>query len=254
VRRRPPTLVALGLVSLWLALAGTPASSAAGPVLPSGFRDTVLPFEGLQAGEGIEEPTAFRFAPGGKVFVGEKSGKILVYDSLADHTPTLFADLRTEVYNANDRGLLGLAVDPEFTTGRPYVYALFAYDAPPGEEPPFWGKAGEDGDHCPDPPGADSDGCVIQGRLTRLTANLATDQMVSEQPLVTDWCQQFSSHSVGDLQFDAEGDLWASGGEGASWENADYGQFGEPRNPCGDPPPIPAGGSPQGLGGSPNWP
>ncbi len=138
-------LAVLGVVALWPAEGLALSSAAADPVLPSGFRDTVLPFEGLQAGEGIEEPTALRFAPNGKVFVGEKSGKILVYDSLADHTPTLFADLRTEVYNANDRGLLGLALDPEFSTGRPYVYALYAYDAPPGEEPPFWGKAGEDG-------------------------------------------------------------------------------------------------------------
>ncbi len=54
--------------------------------------------------------------------------------------------------------------------------------------------------------------------------------------MVTGWCQQFSSHSIGDLQFDSEGNLWASGGEGASFESADFGQYGEPLNPCGDPP------------------
>jgi glucose/arabinose dehydrogenase len=221
--------------ALW-ASAGWVSVAGAEPVLPSGFRDSVLPFEGLTPGEGLEEPTAVRFAPDGKVFVAEKSGKILVFASLSDSTPTLFADLRTEVYNANDRGLLGLALDPQFSNAHPYVYVLYAYDAPPGEEPPYWGEAGQDGDDCPDPPGANTDGCVIQGRLSRLTANLATDQMVSEEPLITNWCQQFSSHSVGDLQFDAEGNLWASGGEGASFENVDYGQFGEPLNPCGDPP------------------
>jgi glucose/arabinose dehydrogenase len=219
----------------------TATKATAEPKLPSGFQDAIVPFEGLKPGEGLQEPAAVRFAPGGKVFVAEKSGKILVYDSLADKTPTLFADLRTEVYNANDRGLLGIALDPQFSVAHPYVYVLYAYDAPPGEEAPFWGNEEEDGDECPDPPGANTDGCVIQGRLSRLTANLGTDKSVHEEPMITDWCQQFSSHSVGDLQFDSEGNLWASGGEGASFESADFGQYGAPLNPCGDPP--------EGIGG-----
>jgi len=240
--RRVLSLVSAGL---WLVAAWAAPGALGAPVLPSGFRDTVLPFEGLQAGQGIEEPTVFRFAPDGRVFVGEKSGKILAYDSLADHTPTLFADLRTEVYNGNDRGLLGLALDPEFDEGRPYVYVLYAYDHQLGEAapPPRWGTPGEDGDGCPDPPGVETNGCVISGRLSRLTANLATGKSTGETPLVTDWCQQFSSHSVGDLQFDAEGNLWASGGEGASFTKVDWGQYGFPQvNPCADPPSNVAGG------------
>ena len=228
------------VATLLACLGGIAAGSAAAePVLPSGFQDTVVPFEGLQAGQGIEEPTVFRFAPDGKVFVGEKSGKILVYASLADHTPTLFADLRTEVYNGNDRGLLGLALDPQFSEAHPYVYVLYAYDHELGEAapPPRWGNPGEDGDGCPEPPGVETDGCVISGRLSRLTANLTTDKSTEEKPLITDWCQQFSSHSVGNLEFDAEGNLWASGGEGASFTKVDWGQYGFPQvNPCGDPP------------------
>lgn len=198
-----------------------------------------MPFEGLTPGQGIEEPTAIRFAPNGLVFVAEKSGKILIYNGVADKSPTLFADLRTEVYNANDRGLLGLALDPNFSAAHPYLYVLYAYDHQLGEEapPPRWGNPEEDGDGCPEPPGANTNGCVISGRLSRLTADLTTDRSIAEEPLITDWCQQFSSHSVGDLQFDSEGNLWASGGDGASFENADYGQFGFPqKNPCDDPP------------------
>jgi glucose/arabinose dehydrogenase len=232
-------LAITGSIALWLAFGSMLSSAAAAPVLPSGFQDSVMPFEGLTPGQGLEEPTAFRFAPDGKVFVAEKSGKILVYDSLADHTPTLFADLRTEVYNANDRGLLGLALDPKFDEGHPYVYVLYAYDHQLGEEapPPRWGNPDEDGDGCPEPPGANTDGCVISGRLSRLTANLATDKETEEKPLITDWCQQFSSHSVGDLQFDSKGNLWVSGGEGAAFNKVDWGQYGYPQvNPCGDPP------------------
>jgi glucose/arabinose dehydrogenase len=245
VRRAFAALAIAGPAALWLVFAGTLSSAAAAPALPSGFRDTVVPFEGLQAGQGIEEPTVLRFAPGGKVFVGEKSGKILVYDSLADHTPTLFADLRTEVYNGNDRGLLGLAIDPQFSEAHPYVYVLYAYDHALGEAapPPKWGNPGEDGDGCPEPPGVESDGCVISGRLSRLTADLSTDKSVAEKPLITDWCQQFSSHSVGDLLFGSEGNLWASGGEGASFTKVDWGQYGYPEvNPCADPPSNVVGG------------
>ena len=38
------------------------------------------------------------------------------------------------------------------------------------------------------------------------------------------------------MQFGADGFLYASGGDGASFNFADYGQDGSPVNPCGDPP------------------
>jgi glucose/arabinose dehydrogenase len=53
----------------------------------------------------------------------------------------------------------------------------------------------------------------------------------SERVLVEDWCQQFPSHSVGDLAFGADGALYVSGGDGASFNYVDHGQTG---NPCGD--------------------
>ena len=92
-------LAALVLLPLFPSLAG------ADPALPQGFQDT-------EVFKGLEQPTAVRFAPNGMVFVAEKAGKILVYENLEDETPELFKDLRTEVYNHADRGLLGLAVDP----------------------------------------------------------------------------------------------------------------------------------------------
>ena len=54
--------------------------------------------------------------------------------------------------------------------------------------------------------------------------------------LIEDWCQQYPSHSIGDLEFGADGALYVTGGDGASFNYADYGQSGNPRNPCGDPP------------------
>jgi glucose/arabinose dehydrogenase len=215
------------------------APAASGSSLPSGFRDDVVLPE-------LPEPTALRFASDGRVFVAEKAGRITVFDSLDDTTATVFADLRTQVYNAADRGLLGLALDPDFPQ-QPYVYALYSYDHVLGEagEAPKWGEPDEDGDACPKPGGTDVDECPISGRLVRLTADEggAGDHAVengdgeaAEQVLVEGWCQQFSSHSIGDLRFDSGGALYASGGDGASFYNPDYGQFGWPQtNQCGDP-------------------
>src|SRR6185369_7308632 len=201
--------------------------------LPSGFQDSVV-FSGLT------QPTAFKFASDGRVFVAEKSGLIKVFANLTDPTPTIFADLRTNVHNYWDRGLLGLALDPNFPT-TPYVYILYTLDAAPGGTPPRWGTPGATSDNCPDPPGGNTNGCVVGGRLSKLQAS-GNVMVGTEQVLLENWCQQFPSHSIGSLVFGADGALYVSGGEGASFTFVDYGQTGSPLNPCGDPP-VAVGGT-----------
>src|SRR6185369_4305257 len=140
-------------------------------------------------------------------------------------------------------GLLGLAVDPNFATNK-YVYVLYAHDAAIGGTAPRWGTPNATSDPCPTPPGATTDGCVISGHLSRLTA-VGDDWTASEQVLIEDWCQQFPSHSIGALAFGADGMLYMSAGEGSNFDNYDWGQWGgtsgsppyiTPANPCGDPP------------------
>jgi uncharacterized repeat protein (TIGR01451 family) len=211
-------LLALAALLALLAIGGSGANA-----LPQGFQETQLPFTTLV------NPTAIRFAADGRIFVAEKSGRIKVFSNLNDSTPDLFADLSANVHNFWDRGMLGLALDPGFTTGRPYVYVLYTFDAPIGGSPPTWG------DTCPTPPGPTGDGCVVSARLSRLTAN--GNQMTGpEQVLINDWCQQYPSHSIGSLAFGGDGALYVSGGDGASFNFADWGQDGNPLNPCGDPP------------------
>ena len=213
-----------------LAPAGSPPpapESAQAATVPAGFQEEIV-FSGLT------EPTAVRFSPDGRVFVAEKSGIVKVFDNLSDTTPTVFADLRTQVHNFWDRGLLGLALAPNFPTD-PWVYVLYTFDAAIGGTAPRWGSVGGTSDGCPTPPGPTADGCVVSGRLSRLQAsgNVAVG---SEQVLVEDWCQQYPSHSTGSMAFGADGALYVSGGDGASFNFVDYGQDGAPVNPCGDPP------------------
>jgi glucose/arabinose dehydrogenase/PKD repeat protein len=199
---------------------------AAASTLPTGFRDSVVL-------SGLTNPTVLQFAPDGRIFVGQKNGVIKVFQSLTDTNPVTFADLSTQVDDYWDRGLLGLALPPNFPTS-PYVYVLYAYDAPIGGTAPTWNDA------CPTQPGATTDGCLVSARLSRLQIN-GNVMTGSEQVLINDWCQQFPSHSIGTLLFGRDGYLYASGGDGASFNNVDYGQYGatyagDQANPCGDPP------------------
>ncbi len=193
--------------------------------LPSGFRDEV-------AVTGLDYPSNIAFAPDGKVFVTERTGTIQLLDNENDTTPTLVADLSSKVYNGGDRGLLGVAVHPNFPA-TPYVYVAYSYDGVIGGPFPKWGVAGKLWETCP--AAQEATGCVIAGRVSRLT--FANGVLGNELVLVEDWCNQFLSHTVGDLAFGADGYLYATGGDGANYLTSDYGQFG---NLCGDPP-LPAG-------------
>jgi len=202
--------------------------------LPSGFAESIV-FSGLT------NPTNIEFAADGRIFVAEKSGVIKVYDNVNDTTPTSFSVLPPNVHNYWDRGLLGLTLDPSLTNpslpSRPWVYVLYTYDHILGTTTtPRWG------DTCPTPPGPTTDGCVVSGRLSRFTVS-GTTISGPETVLIEDWCQQFPSHSQGNLAFGPDGALYVSSGDGASFNVADYGQLGgssgtpppTAQNPCSDP-------------------
>jgi glucose/arabinose dehydrogenase len=125
-------------VAAAVAIGATPASAG---TVPTNFQDSTV-FTGLT------EPTAIRFASDGRIFVAEKRGVIKVFDNLQDTTATVFADLNVNVYNGWDRGLLGLALAPNFPTD-PSVYVMYSYDGDIGGTAPRWGTPGVYSDPCP---------------------------------------------------------------------------------------------------------
>ena len=200
--------------ALLLALALVAASHASAQVWPSAN------FRGTQSITGRTLPTQVRFAHDGRVFVAEKSGRVWMYDNLLDATPVMIGDLGPVVHDYQDRGLLGLELDPRFPE-RPYLYALYSYNGGLFTDvAPRWPPTS-----CANPNG-DNAGCVISGRLSRFT--LDGGQLTGERVLIEDWYQQYPSHSIGSVRFGADGYLYAGGGDGASYLWADWGQRGNP--------------------------
>src|SRR5215218_9776329 len=232
---------------LWLLmplLLGVLAAPANALTLPPGFKSRVLPLPkatGPSYVNGLQKPSTLDFAPDGTMFVAERNGRVLAFDSVTDTTPTLVASILGEVHAAGDRGILGMKLDPEYPE-HPYIYLSYTYDAPIGGDSgtslhPHLADGSDDCD-------TDSDsGCLVSGRLARIKINPVSDVAVNgsgnaqaieppQQVLINSWCQQKLSHSIGDIEFDSSGALLMSGGDGASWSTPDYGQL---ENPCNDP-------------------
>ena len=106
---------------------------------------------------GLNQPTAIEWTPNGdRFFVAEKGGVIKVAEN-GELNSTPFIDLSARVNGTRDRGLLDIAVHPDFFNGSPYVYALYTYD--PAEVFQNSGLAGSDGNGN------------RAARLTRITAD-----------------------------------------------------------------------------------
>jgi len=161
---------------LWL-----PTVDAA--TLPSGFSET-------RVASGLANPTAMAVAPDGRVFVAEKGGTLRVVKNNA-----LLAQpfLTVSVNSAGERGLLGVAFDPDFTTNR-FVYVYYTTAAAP-----------------------------IHNRVSRFTAssgNADVAQASSEQVLLDLPTLGATNHNGGAIHFGTDGKLYIGVGENAVPANA----------------------------------
>jgi len=108
--------ISLSIVQFTTAI-GTAKAQSAPISLPPGFvLEEVI--------TDLELPTGFAFAPDGRIFITEKAGVVRVWENGTLHT---FMDLRNEVNSAVDRGLLSVAVHPDFPS-LPYVYLAYVYE------------------------------------------------------------------------------------------------------------------------------
>jgi glucose/arabinose dehydrogenase len=170
--------------------ASAPQSAAVAMQPPAGFSvSTVL--SNLGQGPG-GNPTSFAYAPDGRIFVARKTGVLNVWDHGVQHT---YADLRDSVNSYQSRGMIGLALDPQFASnGR--VYLLFTQELDPGNP------------DSPEPAG----GQLIS--MTNVAGQPDVGNLASRVTLMTGFNSFATLHSVAGLRFGIDGSLFVGLGDG----------------------------------------
>ena len=165
----PFSLLLLGLM---LILTGRPARAA---TLPEGFSETPVV-------TGLDNSTAMAFAPDGRLFVLYQAGQVRIVKDGA-LLPTPFLSLT--VNSGGERGLLGIAFDPQFQSNG-YVYLYYTTTG------------------------------TVRNRISRFTADGDTAVANSEVILLNlDPLSSATNHNGGALHFGADGKLYAAVGENA---------------------------------------
>jgi glucose/arabinose dehydrogenase len=116
-----PARYALFLLVLLLACRPQPLQAAdLHPfVLPDGFTQDVLARD-------LGPATSFAIRPDGSILIARKHGSVKVYrDGKILEAP--FLDISGETNNYGDRGLMGIAIHPDYPAA-PYVYLAYTYE------------------------------------------------------------------------------------------------------------------------------
>jgi glucose/arabinose dehydrogenase len=179
-----PTMVLalLASVAALLALAIGPAQGAV--TLPSGFARS--PVVG-----GLTGPTDMEFAPDGRLFVAEEAGKLRI--AKPDGTLSAFLDISSKVDTSGERGLLGVAFDPNFAANH-FVYLHYTRKA--------------------------TATIPVHNRVVRVTANGDRAVAGSEVLIFRLNNQSAVNHLGGALDFAKDGKLYISTGDNTTPENA----------------------------------
>lgn len=156
-------------------------SSAHAADVPSGFTDSLV-------AAGLTNPTAMALAPDGRIFVCEQSGALRVIKNGA-LLPTPF--LTVTVDSAGERGLLGIAFDPNFASNQ-LVYIYYTATTP-----------------------------TTHNRISRFTAS-GDVALAGSEVIVMDLpdLSTATNHNGGALHFGPDGQLYVSVGDNANSANA----------------------------------
>jgi glucose/arabinose dehydrogenase len=164
----------------------------AAPALPQDFEDVVV--------TAIGAPTALAFTPDGRLLITTQSGQLRIYQngSLLS-SPAL--NLTSRLCTNSERGLLGVAVDPEFATNN-FIYLFYTFNK-------F--------NTCPTGQSTNSNNPVNRVARFTLGANNLVD-LGTEVVLIDNIHSPNGNHNGGDLHFGKDGLLYISVGDGG----ADY--------------------------------
>ncbi|MCI0630162.1 MAG: PQQ-dependent sugar dehydrogenase [Phycisphaerales bacterium] len=171
--------------------------------LPTGFQAVTM-------SPTLSKPVGMAFTPDGRLFVAEQRGTVKVIQN--GTVISTFIHIKGEVGLAEDRGLLGIALHPNFASKR-WVYLLYTVDPVVGP---------------PDEPGS----TPTFARLTRYrgtlesngnVANLNTRKVLVGKTPGQGFPACFASHTIADLHFAPDHTLLVSGGDGASYLEPDGG-------------------------------
>src|SRR5215210_7732548 len=92
--------------------------------VPAGFTDALVATLG--------SPTALAFTPDGRLLITTQAGVLRIYQGGALLATPALTFPASSICTNSERGLLGVAVDPEFVpTG--YVYLFYTFKEPGGE-------------------------------------------------------------------------------------------------------------------------
>jgi glucose/arabinose dehydrogenase len=156
-------------------------SPAQGATVPTGFAET-------RVATGLPSPTAMAIAPDGRIFVAQQGGALRVVKNGALLTqPFLTVSVNAE----GERGLLGVAFDPNFASNS-FVYVYYTTSASP-----------------------------IHNRISRFTANGDVAVAGSEVQIMNlPNLSSATNHNGGAIHFGTDGKLYVGVGENASSPNS----------------------------------
>ena len=194
---------------------------------------------------GLRLPSAMDWTPDrDKAFVAELDGVVRTIDN-GTVAPTPFIDISAQVNRTRDRGLLGLAVHPDFPN-QPYVYLAFTYDPPEVFENN--GLGGEDGNgnrpsrviRVEADPNTNFTTAIPGSEVVILGTNSTWEHISCPDANSTDnfnippsgitpsgenirdyLATDSESHTIGALRFGTDGSLFISNGDGASYNRVD---------------------------------
>jgi len=168
--------------------------------LPSNYEDALV--------TSIGAPTALAFTPDGRLLITTQGGQVRVFqnNSLLS-TPAL--NLNARLCANSERGLLGVAVDPEFTQNR-FVYFYYTFNK---------------NNQCPLGQPTNQNNPV--NRVARFVLN--DDNIInaaSETVLIDNIHSPAGNHNGGDIHFGKDGLLYVSVGDGGADYAGDSGSAG----------------------------